>query len=638
MTLATCAVHRDALASFQCEGCRRLLCYDCVDEGHRLVMCNHCGEEAVPLDDESTVPAELPSPELDDDGPDILYGGGLESRGGSTNDVQPGSVSAAPSVRRQAALAGPPVARRLDDDPLSVITNMVVIPGATFVMVVSLLFFLIEVRSVFLPGTGTLRWLGFWFVLATVLIARLGKITGDTEKQGCYTGGLTVATLLAVVHFSARNGGGLMSALVNCLIIVAVWRFATAVTRGLSLEGEDPRRLGRRVYGLERVALEQWNKKNPSERPKILRPEDVGKAKRAPNPDGAPKRRPRPGVAVARLAAGVLVVFALGEPILLRAPPALGERGLAWMILFLLATGVVLGASAAANALRRVRQAEGRVAITTLPTRLVAAGLAMAVLLSMALAMPGISYRGSGELRTAQGGPGHWNVDVDRGSETDPSPGGEVPGESGGESAASGGQEPGGEQGAQGQSESSESRGELRGFGSPANFLGFFAELGRWLRWVVLAAVVVLGVLALRRLGPFLGPWRRSLAEWWGGFLAAWRRRFQRRPGQSTARTASVDPWRGIERLGGMAPREAVVEAFGHMVLAIDQLDPERPRDETPYEILERLAKRNRRFEPAARRLTEGYVLAAYGDVDIEGKDRDAALGALGQLRQLMGS
>ncbi len=46
----TCAQHADASAAFGCESCGRLLCTQCVQEGHRLLFCRVCGERALPLD------------------------------------------------------------------------------------------------------------------------------------------------------------------------------------------------------------------------------------------------------------------------------------------------------------------------------------------------------------------------------------------------------------------------------------------------------------------------------------------------------------------------------------------------------------------------------------------------------------
>ncbi|MCH9651018.1 MAG: B-box zinc finger protein [Deltaproteobacteria bacterium] len=44
-----CSEHPDAKAPFRCESCQRLLCDACIDEGHALQLCSHCGERALPV-------------------------------------------------------------------------------------------------------------------------------------------------------------------------------------------------------------------------------------------------------------------------------------------------------------------------------------------------------------------------------------------------------------------------------------------------------------------------------------------------------------------------------------------------------------------------------------------------------------
>jgi hypothetical protein len=53
-----CATHPQALAGFRCDGCGKLLCDDCVEESHRLLLCRLCGERALPL--ASAAPATVP--------------------------------------------------------------------------------------------------------------------------------------------------------------------------------------------------------------------------------------------------------------------------------------------------------------------------------------------------------------------------------------------------------------------------------------------------------------------------------------------------------------------------------------------------------------------------------------------------
>lgn len=50
MAALSCAEHPGAAAAFGCDSCGRLLCSDCIEEGHRLYFCRLCGERALPLD------------------------------------------------------------------------------------------------------------------------------------------------------------------------------------------------------------------------------------------------------------------------------------------------------------------------------------------------------------------------------------------------------------------------------------------------------------------------------------------------------------------------------------------------------------------------------------------------------------
>lgn len=47
---STCAAHPSQPAGFRCDGCGRLLCDDCVQMSHRLILCAHCGEMALPIE------------------------------------------------------------------------------------------------------------------------------------------------------------------------------------------------------------------------------------------------------------------------------------------------------------------------------------------------------------------------------------------------------------------------------------------------------------------------------------------------------------------------------------------------------------------------------------------------------------
>ena len=45
----TCENHPESAAAFQCDACKKYLCAECAEEGHRLFFCALCGERAMPL-------------------------------------------------------------------------------------------------------------------------------------------------------------------------------------------------------------------------------------------------------------------------------------------------------------------------------------------------------------------------------------------------------------------------------------------------------------------------------------------------------------------------------------------------------------------------------------------------------------
>jgi hypothetical protein len=59
MPSQSCVAHPGTAATFRCDGCGRLLCSACVEQGHRLLFCRHCRERALPLD--ASLPATAPA-------------------------------------------------------------------------------------------------------------------------------------------------------------------------------------------------------------------------------------------------------------------------------------------------------------------------------------------------------------------------------------------------------------------------------------------------------------------------------------------------------------------------------------------------------------------------------------------------
>jgi hypothetical protein len=280
----------------------------------------------------------------------------------------------------------------LDESPATVLTHHVVVPAAVIAMAASFLFYLADLRSAFLGGSRALKWVGFCFVVATVLNERYGRSSrGDAHLQRFFTLSLAGATLfvMLVAPWETPRGSFWLT-LANLLILAVIWHFATRVTRELSPE------IGSDVEG-----------KGWFERDLLLFDlnEDEKTEEDAPRQEAPPARPRNPAATVARLAAAALLTFALSEPIVLGAAAQTGAKALAAIVVFLFSTGVVLAAGSALDALRRVESAGGRVAPGLVPGRLALAALLLGGVLASALALPGLSLQGTGRLRppTAHG-------------------------------------------------------------------------------------------------------------------------------------------------------------------------------------------------------------------------------------------
>lgn len=564
MNGGACAVHDAVAAGFRCDGCGALLCDDCIEVGEHLILCGLCGERVLPL---------------------------------------PGT----PDPTRRESLAPPP---RPEADLGVTLTRHVVVPGAIVAMVTAFLFFLVDLRSVFLPSGSTLKWLGFWFVLATVLIARYGKLSSDRERQGCYTVflGLAMALVLIVQPWEERSAGPL-GTIANAAIVLAVWLYATRLTARLSTEGEEgsPDGKAHRLYGLERLEIEAWQRRQDDSRLALRRQrEKAGEAQGEADAHG------NPSAAVARLAAAALAVFALGEPLVLAGPPAVGERALAATVVFLLASGLVLAAGSAVGVSRHARRLGGSVARRLVASRVAAAGLLMLVLLTVTLAVPGVAYRGSGELVPR---PAPEGVESRRG-------GGESKGEERGGGKAGGGGE-----------SSRLGREAGRAVATATGMLDSLTALGKLLVLPFLIAVFLGGLWVLSRLAPFLAT--MGLAGWrgWLARLAATlgrrRKKTERRRGRRIS--AHLD----LGGLSSMEPRAAVITGYARLLASLEALGYARDC-KTPNEILEGLPGHLRRLRKPLERLTEIYVRAAYGRGKPEDRDRRETVGLLADMRRLL--
>ncbi|MFL6232268.1 MAG: DUF4129 domain-containing protein [Thermoanaerobaculia bacterium] len=497
-----------------------------------------------------------------------------------------------------------PSGEPLDDDLFTFLTHHVVVPAAVIAMVASLLFYLVDVRSAFLGGGPQLKWIGFCFAVATVLIERYGHTQGDRELQGCYTAALGIATALVMLVEPWEPSAGLGEKLANLLIVAAVWRFATKVTQGLSPEEGRPAGIGLRLYGVERLRVEAWQREKGTQT-----------AKKAP-----PAPPPNPAVSVARLAGLALLGFALGEPVLLNAAPQTGIRALAAIVIFLFSTGVVLAAGSSLDSLRRAEWAGGQVSPLLVPGRLALAGGLLFLVLASALAVPGLQFQGTGRLRPPSAhGEG---AERDQGyQQADQA--GKIQPHLPDQEAARRGSRP------QQMEEARNSSAALSGPGTA--LIGMLAAAGRWLIIPLVLALALAGLWALARLWPQLAGWRSRMAERWRNLLRRFAGLFKRRP-KRTARTA--DPLADLEGLALLPPREAVLAAYLRFLDFLESLGAPRPAKSTPYEVLYGLPASLRYLEDPARTLTELYVQAAYAAEPVE---HDAGQRAIVTLKGMRG-
>ncbi|MFL6196452.1 MAG: DUF4129 domain-containing protein [Thermoanaerobaculia bacterium] len=503
-----------------------------------------------------------------------------------------------------------------DESPTLLAIHHVVVPAAMIVMITSLLFYLVDVRSAFLGGGPQLKWIGFCFVMGTVLTERYGRSTGDSDAQGCYTLALAGAMVAVLLVAPWDTGPGRPEEkLANVLIIAIVWRFATRVTRGLSPESGARRPRRSSFFGVDRLTMEAWQRQ---------RAEITGAAPppAVKEPAALPKN---PAVSVAWLAGVALAAFALGEPVLLRAAPQTGVRALAAVIVFLFSTGLVLAAASSMDSLRRAERAGGRTVPSFLPWRMALAAGLMALLLSAGLGIPGLEFRGSGLLRPPLS-PGRGEArdrGFQEGARSDPAPPDQPEQDELGTSASRGD--------TQSQEAPPVRLSELRG--PAASLLQLLTTLGKMLIVPLALVLIAAGIWALFRLWPRLKGWGRRLGGRWRAFLqriAAW---FTWTPKK---RSDTADPLARLEELAGLPPRESVLAAYQRFLILLERLGSPRPEKATPYEVMYGLPAGLRLLEDPVRTLTELYVHAAYSGEPPEHGAREQAISALVGMRILL--
>lgn len=502
----------------------------------------------------------------------------------------------------------------LDESFLGFLTHHVVVPAAVIAMVASFLFYLVDVRSAYLGGGASLKWIGFCFVMATVLIERYGRSRSESDLQGCYTGALAAATIaVMIVSPWDPESGRAGQVFANLLIVGVVWHFATRVTRELSPEVDR------------------------APRPRLTIPQIYG-GPSLPIPEKTPPVPLRsPAARVAQLAAVALLIFALTEPILLQAVPQTGVKALAAVVIFLFSTGVVLAAGSTLETLRRAERAGADVRPGLVPGRVALAALLLAMVLAAGLAVPGLDYEGTGRLKPpAVMGEG---VEENRGNQEtlDPArPSENMPKGDLGEDPAlpldpSLPPAPGG---SLDETPPPPPRPESAPSPGPAaGLLSLLARIGKLLLIPLVLAFAGAALWGLIRLWPLLAAWRSKASDRWRALLDRLACLFSR-PRRTSA--AGADPFQGLDALLDLPARDAVLAAYQRFLLLLESLGHERPEKATPYEILTGLPPHLKPLETPARTLTDLYVLAAYSDDPVEPGAPERSVGSLKAMRGLV--
>jgi len=536
-TPPTCSLHPGTAAHYECSDCQKLLCSQCVRQDMNLFFCRHCGGSATIL--------ETPS--------------------------EP--VSAKETVKQ--------ISREFQGLTLPLI-NHIILPAAVILMVGAFLFFLLDVRSVFFSESMAIRRVAFCFGAATVLIARYNKMYGAKERHWLYTFVLAFATSLVMLKFSRSP----QDFIVNILVVAVVWWFATRITECLDI-GEEVEREVLRIYGVERLDWERVHRKFGLSHVSGLPKREPEKAEKKKSEKARKQLNRNPSSAVARLAVIGLAAFALGEPVLLSGPPEAGLRAIVAVVVFLLATGVVMSAGSAIGDYRRVRKPSGSPSIGVVPAKTTIAFILLIVVLSASLTVPGIAYRGSGELT-----PQIEQIDSSRRVKPDDDTQSEQ------------------------MDESKASKDKGRGRGAPSTpdaFFNFIASLGKLLLIPLVLLCIGGFIYALVKLFPFLKDRTLGIKGLFHNLLAKLRSMLRPlRKERDSDVPRRKDILRALKVIEGQAPRETILLAYECLQAFFFLLGYKRPADNTPYEILRSLPRRFEFLKEPAVSITELYVQTAY--------------------------
>jgi hypothetical protein len=499
------------------------------------------------------------------------------------------------------------------------VSNHIIVPAAIILMVSAFLFYLLDVRSVYFGGTGSLKRIGFFFAAATVLIARYGKIYELRQRQAVYTGILAIATFLAMSRYSSAGLG----VVINLVVVAAVWRFATGVTNKLDLVEEEQKKDEHRLYGVERLHHEEMERKYNvgPDRYASEKKEEEKKKKNIKGIISGYDAHGNPSASVARLAVLAVIAFAMGEPLILSGPPEVGQRALAAVIVFMLSTGIVLAAASAAGTFKHTIKSGGNASLSMIPLKIALSVILLGAILAVGVTVPGIKFTGSGRLQPGK----HDKVK------------GSIKGQEDQKGSSGSTKEQRTDSRRQGSSKKSGQRSP--GKSSSEGIFSFFTSLGKLLLIPLVLFFIGFIIYALYKLWPALKGWRPGIRDRLRKWLAKLREMMRIRKRKSTDEAeAHSDPLAAMGTISNLQPREAIITAYSCLLAFLDRAGHKRAPRLTPYEILSSLPDRLNYMSNPARLITDLYVNTVYSTETPSQENGKNAVDAVFKVQHLVES
>jgi len=298
---------------------------------------------------------------------------GFDFRPPSASTPAPPSTPPAPAPPDAAAPESDPVEPAPPDRPAFDWLTEFLIPLAVFGMLASFFYYLIDLRGAIGDrGVSGLRWVCFWFMLGTILTTRMRSRYGAHILALPYMLGLALAMVLFVFHLTMYSGAfigpsdaiGQATALVfNYALVGLAWWIAGVVTRACTAEENF------------QLMAEQG----------LLTAPRPPSGRRKPHTGAQPRH---PGRVLMWTSLAALVVFALGQGIVLGSSPAHRRHAFLCMVGYAFFALVLLALTSLSSLRMSARRRSIRVQASITPVWAIASMLIVGAVLALAALLP----------------------------------------------------------------------------------------------------------------------------------------------------------------------------------------------------------------------------------------------------------